>query len=123
DERRARDRAGEFLDSVCLAGAADEIAGGRLRPGLPLQIIRLDRLAETDFRFRDQDVDRWKLRNRRRRGLFAGSAGEICCKATSAEGDAQDNNTCPIHTLHFPHYAATLLSPWWELTSYSSKHG
>ena len=54
----------------------------------------------------------WKLRDRLgRRGLVAGSAGEICGNAASADGDGQDHNACGIHTLHFPHYAATLPPP------------
>ena len=41
DERRARDRADDFLGGVGPIGAADEVvAGGRRRPGLPLQVFR-----------------------------------------------------------------------------------
>ena len=47
--------------------AADEgAAGGRRRPGLPLHILRLDRLAEADVGFRDQNVDGLQLRDRLR---------------------------------------------------------
>ena len=99
------------LTASALLARLMKLPGRRLRPCLPLQIVRFDRLAETDVRFCDQNFDRWKLRNWRRRGFFAGSAGEICGNAASAEGDGQDDNTCPIHTLHFPHYAATLPSP------------
>jgi hypothetical protein len=28
--------------------------------------------------------------------------------AAGADSDGQDHNACGIHTLHFPHYAATL---------------
>ena len=43
--------------------------------------------------------------------LVVGSAGEICGNAASADGDGQNDNASGIHTLHFPHYAATLPPP------------
>ena len=101
------------LMASALLAAADEVAaGGRRRPGLPLQIVRLDRLAEADVGFRDQNVDGLAAaRPAGRRGRFVGPAGEICGNAAGAESDGQDDNACGIHTLHFPHYAATLPPP------------
>jgi len=56
---------------------------------------------------------RLKLRNRRggHRKPANGSAGEGCGNAASANGDGQNDNASGIHTLHFPHYAATLPPP------------
>ena len=36
---------------------------------------------------------------------------KICGNAAGTDSDGQDDNACGIHTLHFPHYAATLPSP------------
>jgi hypothetical protein len=99
DERRARDGTGDLLDGVGLAGAADEVvAGGRGRPGLPLQIVRLDRAAKADIRFGDENIDGLHLRDRlgRRRSVVR-PAGEICGYAAGADGDGQDHNSCGIH--------------------------
>ena len=69
-------------------------------------------LAEADVGLRDQDVDGLQLRDRLgRRGLVVGPAREICGNAAGTESDGQDDNACGIHTLHFPHYAATLPPP------------
>src|SRR5882724_3381700 len=110
---RARDRSGDLLDGVCLAGFADEAAvGGCGRPALPLHVVGLDRLAEANVRFCDENINRRHLRDWLGRNFGpVGSAGKICGNAASADGDGQDDNACGIHTLHFPHYAATLLSP------------
>ena len=50
-----------------------EVAGGRFRPGLPLHIVRRDRLAEADVGLGDQNIDRLYLGDRlgRRRGLLS----------------------------------------------------
>ena len=44
-------------------------------------------------------------------GLAIRSACEIGSDTASTDSDGQDDNACPIHTLHFPHYAATLPPP------------
>ncbi len=68
------------------------------RPGLPLQIVRLDRLAEADVRFGDENIDGLHLHDRLgRRRLVTGPAGEICGNAAGADGDGQDCNACGIH--------------------------
>jgi hypothetical protein len=39
-------------------------------------------------------------------------------RAAGADSNAQDDNPRGIHTLHFPHHAATSdPSLWWDLTS------
>src|SRR5260221_52980 len=83
------------------AGAGDEIAvGARRRPDLPLQIFRLDHLAEPEVVFRDKNFCRRQLRNRLdRTGRVVRSAGEIGCNATGAKRDGQDDDTCDIHKL------------------------
>ena len=93
--------------------AADEgVARGRRRPGLPLHVFGLDRLAEADVVFGDEDVHGLQLRDRfGRRRLVVGSARKICRNAAGADSDGQDDNACGIHTLHFPHNAATLPPP------------
>ena len=95
-----------------LAGAADEIAlavaAGQVCHCRSSGLTDWPR-PMSDLATRTSTV--CKLRDRRRRGLFAGSAGEICGNAAGAEGDGQDDNACGIHTLHFPHYAATLPPP------------
>jgi hypothetical protein len=48
---------------------------------------------------------------RNRRAWRGKSAGEECGNAASAVGDGQVDNASGIHTLHFPHYAATLPPP------------
>src|SRR5437899_12973993 len=66
----------------------DEPAAGRRgRPNLPLHGLK------------------------RRGRLVVGPAGAECGNAVSAVGDGQVDNASGIHTLHFPHYAATLPSP------------
>jgi hypothetical protein len=58
-----------------------------------------------------------------RKGLVAGPVRETGGSFAGTGSEGQDHNACGIHTLHFPHYAATLPPPWWQLSSYSSKHG
>ena len=113
DEGGARDRAGDLGRRIRPFVAADEdVARGRRRPGLPLQVLGLDRLAEADVGLGDENVDGRQLRDRRGRSrLVVGSARKICGNAAGADGDGQDDNACGIHTLHFPHYAATLPPP------------
>ena len=79
DKSSTRDRAGDFRDGVGLAGAVDQTAaGGRCRPYLPLQILRLDHLAEPDVGLCDQDLHRRQLRHRFGRArFFIGPTGEI----------------------------------------------
>ena len=84
----------------------------RRRPGLPLHVVRGDRLAERDVGLRDQDVDGRRAGDRAERArLLVGSAREIGGNAAGADSDGQDDNACGIHTLHFPHYAAALAPP------------
>ena len=113
DERRARDRAGDLLDGVGLAGAADEAAaGGRGRPGLPLQVVRLDRLAEADVRFGDENIDGLQLRDRLgRRRLVAEPLARYAAMPPAPMAMARTTMRAVFITLHFPHYAATLPSP------------
>jgi hypothetical protein len=40
-----------------------------------------------------------------------GSTRKTRRNAASADGNGKDHNACGIHTLHFPHYAATLPPP------------
>src|SRR6185312_2918220 len=72
-------------------------------PGLPLQIFRLDRLAEPDIGFGDEDVHGLQLRDRYCGGGFIAfrAARQICGNAAGAERDDQDDNTRSIHTLHY----------------------
>src|SRR6476620_1935048 len=52
------------------------------------------------------------LHDLKRRGRLAvGPAGEECGNAVSAVGDGHVDNASGIHTLHFPHNAATLPPP------------
>ena len=76
----------------------------RLPPAVALgqdchwMIVRLDRLAECDIRFGDENIDGLQLRDRLgRRRLFTGAAGEICGNAAGADRDCQDHNACVIH--------------------------
>src|SRR6267142_266335 len=102
DEGRARDRAGDFRDGVGLAAAVDEVAAdGRRRPGLPLHIIGLDRLAERDVGFCDQNFYRRQLRDRFGRAwFFVRPTGEIGGNTAGAQCDGQDDDTCDVHTLY-----------------------
>src|SRR6185312_3039409 len=98
DERRTRDRAHDLVGRVRVFAAANEIvADRRCRPGLPLQVFGLDRLAEADLGLRHQDVGRRQLRDRHGRGRLVRAAGEICGNAAGADGDGQDDNACGIH--------------------------
>jgi hypothetical protein len=91
------------LIASALVAADETVAGGRGRPGLPLQILGLDRLAEADVGFRDENVHGLQLRDRRRgAGFVVGSAREICGNAAGTESDGQDDNACGIHTLRPP---------------------
>ena len=64
------------------------------------------------FTGRDEDIDGLQLNDglggRLRR---VGSAYKIGGNAAGADGNGKDHNACGIHTLHFPHYAATLPPP------------
>ena len=61
---------------------------------------------------RDQNVHGRQLRDRLGRSrLVVGSTRKICGNAAGTDSDGQDDNACGIHTLHFPHYAATLPPP------------
>jgi hypothetical protein len=52
------------------------------------------------------------LRNRiGRDSLVVGSTCTMGGDAAGNDSDGQDDNACGIHTLHFPHYAATLPPP------------
>src|SRR3954447_23704340 len=101
DEGGARDRTGDFLDRLGPAGAVDQIVAGRSRPGLPLQILRLDRLAEPDVGLRDQNFHRRQLRDRFGHGarFFFRATGEIGGDTAGTQGDDQNDDTCDIHTL------------------------
>ena len=62
NEGVARNRARDLLGGLRAVGALDEAAArGRRRPGLPLQIVRLHRLAEADLVLGDENVDRLQL--------------------------------------------------------------
>ena len=101
----ARDVFGRFR----AFGALDEgAAGGRRRPGLPLQIVGLDRLTEADVALGDQHVDRLQLRDGRGSRLVVRPARKICGYAAGNDGNGKNCDACGIHTLHFPHYSATL---------------
>ena len=110
---RARDRTDDLLDGVGTLAAANEIvASGGRRPGLPLHVLGRDRLAEADVVFRDQDVDGLQLNDRCSRQRFVvRPAREVGGNSAGTDGDGQHDNACGIHTLHFPHYAATLPPP------------
>ena len=60
-----------------------------------------------------ENVDGRKLRDgsRRRRRRMVRAARQVRGGAAGADGDRQDDNACPIHTLHFPTNAATLTPP------------
>ena len=113
DKRRARDRAGDLVGGIRAVAAANEIAaGGRGRPGLPLHVFGLDRLAKADVGLRHQNVHGLQLRDRFGGKRFVvGPTRKICGNAAGTDSDGQDDNACGIHTLHFPHYAATLPPP------------
>ena len=109
DKRSACDRAGNLGGCIGAFVAANEaVACGRRRPGLPLKVSRRDRLAEADVGLRNEDVLGWQLCNRRGGRLVVGPACEIRGDAAGTDSDSQDDNACCIHTLHFPHGAATL---------------
>ncbi len=78
-----------------------------------MQIFGLERMAEGDVALGDENVDGGHLR--RGRGNLSrpvvGPAREICGHAASAYSDGQNHNACGIHTLHFPHDAATFPPP------------
>jgi hypothetical protein len=62
----------------------------------------LDVLAETDVGFRHQHVDRRQLHDRLGRhhfGRLGAAAGKVGGDAPGAERNAQDDNTCGLHTL------------------------
>jgi hypothetical protein len=73
-----------------------------------LQIVRLDCLAEADVALGDQHINRLQLCDRGGSGLFVRPARKICGYAAGDDGNGKDCNACGIHTLHFPHYSATL---------------
>ena len=65
DEGRARDRARHLRGGVGAFAAANKgVAGRRGRPGLPLQVVGLERLAEADVGLGDENVDRRQLGDR-----------------------------------------------------------
>ena len=69
-------------------------------------------MAEADIAFRNENVHGLQLGNRFSRSrLVVGSTRKICGNAAGTDSDGQDDNACGIHTLHFPHYAATLAPP------------
>src|SRR5436190_24343615 len=76
------------------AAQVDEMAVGRIgRPNLALHGLK-------------------RCHRRAWPGKAAGGpAGAQCGNAASAVGDGQVDNASGIHTLHFPHYAATLPPP------------
>ena len=78
DERHACDRAGQAFDRVrpilFLDGAGDIGAG---RPGLPLHVLRRQRMAQLDVALGDQNVDGFDFcRLLRRRRRLRGTAGQ-----------------------------------------------
>ena len=102
DKGRAHDRTGDIPDGFGVAGAVDDVAGGgHRRPGLPLQILRLDDLAEPDVDLGDENFHRRQLRNRfGGTRLVVRSTGEVGSDTTGTERDGQDDNTCDVHTLY-----------------------
>jgi hypothetical protein len=69
-------------------------------------------VTEADVGLCYQNVDCLELRDRFGRGsLVVGPARKIRGNAAGTDSDGQDHNACGIHTLHFPHYAATLPPP------------
>src|SRR6476620_1917580 len=99
DEGGTRDFADDLGRRIGpLAAANEDVAGRRRRPGLPLQVLGPDRLAEADIGFGDEHVYSWQLRNRRdRRRLVVRSTGEICGNAAGTDSDGQNDNACGFH--------------------------
>src|SRR5450432_2490991 len=98
------------------ATADERIAGIRGRPGLPLQILGLERLTERDVGFRHENVDRRQLSDRRRRGrLVSGPTRKIGSDAAGAEGDGKNHYACGVHTLHFPQLRRDALVAVWAV--------
>ena len=99
DERRARDRARDLGLGIRAIAALDEGgAGGRRRPGLPLQILGLDRLAEADVDLRHENLDRLQLHDGcGRRRLVIGPARQIRGYTAGTECDGQDDNSGGVH--------------------------
>ena len=103
DEWGAGDRADDLGRCIRPFAAANEhAASGGCGPGLPLHILGLDRLAEADVVFRDEDVHGLQLGDRLdRRRCVVGSTGKICRNTAGTDSDGQDDNACGIHTLTF----------------------
>ena len=117
DEGRACNGADDLAQRFGSIAAADEGGAGRCRrPGLPLHVVRSNGLAERDIAARHKHiggVDADSFLNR----LRVRTAREIGSSATGTDGNSKDDNPRGIHTLHFPHHAATEPSLWSDLTS------
>ncbi len=83
---------------------------------MPLDVVRLHRLAQRDFAAGDENVHGFHMRLLCD-GFWIGAARKICGSAARTDGNGENDNPRGIHTLHFPHHAATEPSPWWDLTS------
>src|SRR5262249_45257274 len=94
----ACNRARELRDRLGPVGAADEAAAGRgLGPGLPLQIVGVNRLTQPDVALRNENINSRQLGNRRNRRLAVRSADEIGGDAASHQGDSQNDDTRELH--------------------------
>ena len=125
DEGRARDRAGDLGCRVGTLVAADEVvAGGRRRPGLPLQVFRLDRLAEADVGLGDQHVDGRQLRDRRAAAaLLSDPLARYAAMPPAPTAMARTTMRAVFIRFTFHITPRRFRRRDRELTSYSSKHG
>ena len=100
----AHDRAGDLFDGIRPVALANEVrTGGRSRPQLPAQLVRLHHGALADIAIRDQHIDGRELRDRsRRRRPIAGSTREQRRKAAGGNRNPKDDKPRGFHTLHFP---------------------
>src|SRR6266852_3927667 len=77
-------------------------SGRRGRPRLPLEIFRVNRLAEADVGLRHQNIHRLQLYNWLGRGrCVVRPTRQIRGNAAGTESEDQDANTCGIHTLYY----------------------
>jgi hypothetical protein len=73
--------------------------------GQVCQLLGGNRMAQSDVRIGDQDVDGFQLDDRGGGGRLrrrVGSSGQQRGNAASGDGDHEHNDTRGFHTLHFP---------------------
>ena len=76
-----------------------------------IAVLGLDRLAEADVGFRDENIHGWQLRHRLGRRGLSDPLARNAAMPPAPIAMVKHDNACGIHTLHFPHYAATLPPP------------